>query len=55
MPRKVKAKIRSVIEEIAIIVLEDDGTSVREFIETQDEQEHEVDEVLDIIDVIDVW
>jgi hypothetical protein len=55
MPKKVKAKVRSVVEEIAIIVLEDDGYHVREFIEQHSEDDHEVDEVIDIIDVIDEW
>jgi hypothetical protein len=55
LPRKVKAKITRVVEEVALVELERDGT-VREFIETHSELGTvDVLEVIDIIDVITVW
>jgi hypothetical protein len=54
-PRKVKARIIRVVEEIAIIELERDG-SIREFIETREELDIiEVSEVKNIVDVLSVW
>lgn len=54
-PRRVKAKIVRVVEEIALIELEKDGT-VREYIEQHDELDTvDVLEVRNIIEVYSYW
>lgn len=54
-PRRIKAKIVRVVEEIALIELEKDGT-VREYIEQHDELDTvDVLEVRSIIEVYSYW